>query len=137
MVGDTFKENAVLREDGVFYNFGVIPKLRSIFGVKPNEPIYEVEFEVVEEKAQRPTGHTNDIMYYALYDKHSFMGPKYSLIQPTAEMFAMQFPWDVWKHQGELKGTDILGNELYFGIVVHIKPKSYTQINEENENKKD
>lgn len=126
MVGDTFIETATLRKgDGVFYDFGVTPNIRSLFGVKEDDPIYKVEFEVVEEKAVPQEGHTNDHIYYAYYNKG-----EYSLIQPTAEMFAMQFPWDVWKHQGKSKGTDILGNKLYFGIAVRIKPKSYKKLEE-------
>lgn len=121
MVGDTFKETATLRKgDGVFYDFGVTPNLRGIFGVKEEDPIYEVEFEVVEEKAAPPDEYTNDYIYYAYYDKG-----EYSLIQPNAEMFAMQFPWDIWKWQGEVKHD----NE-YFGIAVRIKPKKYTKLEE-------
>ena len=130
MVGDTFKETAVLRSDGVFYSFGVIPKLRSLYGVRPDEPIYEVEFEVVEEKAGYPDKNSNDIVYYGFKDKDHMGNDRYSSIQPTAEMFGMQFPWDVWKYQGTSKGMNILGIETFFGIVVRIKPKSYVELKE-------
>lgn len=132
MVGDTFKETAVLRSDGVFYNFGVIPKIRSLYGVKSNEQIYEVEFEVVEEKVEYPNEYSNDIAYFAYKTKDHAGNDRYSSIQPTAEIFAMQFPYDVWKEQGKSKGIDILGNETFFGIVVRIEPKRYVELKENN-----
>ena len=126
MIGRTFTTTATICKDDIFCNFGVTPKLKNVFGVKKDEPIYEVEFEIMEESAVRPKGHTNDFIYYAFCDNG-----KYSMIQTTAEMFAMQFPWDVWKHQGKLKCVDILGNRKYFGTVVRIEPKSYKEIKDE------
>ena len=125
MVGDRFKENAVLRSDGVFYNFGIIPKLRSLFAVNSDEPIYEVEFKVVEEKPEYPLNKSNNIEYFGFYNNG-----KYSLIQPTAEMFGMQFPWDVWEYQGKEKYQDKLGNKIYFGIIVRIEPINYVELKE-------
>ena len=125
MIGDTFKETATKREDGVFRAFGVIPKIRSLYGVKENEPIYEVEFKVVEEKPEYPLNKSNNIEYFGFYDKG-----RYSLIQPTAEMFGMQFPWDVWEYQGKEKYQDELGNKIYFGIIVRIEPINYVELKE-------
>ena len=128
MVGDTFKETASIR-DGVFYDYGVIPSLKSIFGMKKDQPIYEVVFEVVEVCPKYPDSQSkaNEITYYALYDEDE---KRYSLIQPTAEMFGMQFPYDVWKKQGTLKIEFDDGTKEYYGKVVRIKPKSHTEIKE-------
>ena len=125
MIGDRFKETATLKENGIFYHYGVIPSLKTIYGVKKDDPIYDVEFEVIEEPAERPVGHTNDHIYFAMH-----RNGRYELIQPTAEMFAMQFPWDVWKLQGTEKITNMFGEKEYYGTAVRIKPISYTKINE-------
>jgi hypothetical protein len=113
MVGDTFKETATLRSDGMFYAFGVTPKLKELFGVKKHESIYEIEFEVVEEPAEYPVGHENNLIYFSLHENSG----NYCLTQPNAEMFTMQFPYDVWK-------------EHHRGVAVKVVPKQYSIVNE-------
>lgn len=98
--------------------FGVTEKLRNIYGYKPNEPIYDVEFEVVEENAKYPDEVKQE--YWCLLEDG-----EHCLIQPNVICFTIQFPYPIFDHQGESRGEDLPP----FGTVERLKVKSYNKRN--------
>lgn len=105
-----------MRKEGFFDMFGVTDKLRNIYGVKKDEPIYEVEFEVVEENPEYPKEIKQE--YLAWHNEG-----EYSLVQPNATCFAIQFPFHVFEYQGKERS-----NGQRFGTVTRLRIKNKKEI---------
>lgn len=110
-----FKTTATLHHiKNMYVNFGVHPKHRYMWGVKDDEPIYEVEFEVVEENPTYPDD-TQTIEYYGFRPSYK---DECSLIQPNCILFSVQFPYAVFEYTDKHKS---LGTVLRLKMLSAIK----------------
>jgi hypothetical protein len=97
MKDNSFKKYAVFitnqqTNETYFYHIGLHPQHRYMYGVKPNEEIYEVEFEIHEDQETKPDFTAQE--YWGWLDTENDIN-KMTMIFPNYVSFLMCFPYGV------------------------------------------
>lgn len=97
MKDKTFKKYAVFMtnpqtNETYFHNIGLHPKHRYMYGIKPDEDIYEVEFELHNDQETKPNWKAQE--YWGWLDTGNDID-KMTMIFPNYSLFFMCFPYGV------------------------------------------
>ena len=95
MIGEIFEATGTLDERGYYDNFGIVPQLRNIYGVKKEIPIYKIVFSVSDNQS----GPNWNLQEY--WGWFSFSNNKFIIIQPNFRLFNVCFPYG-YKHEEEV-----------------------------------
>lgn len=107
LLGRRFKTTAVKYTDRDAYkHFGIDPRHRHVWCVSKDTPIYEIEFEVVEEYAKYPKD-AHQIEYWCRAKIEEWNNgqcipleePEFSLVESNVILFTIQFCQPVFEYQ--------------------------------------